>query len=656
MKKKANKPKKRYISLMAAISACMLILTVGLCAIITDIAINRSNKALHSAATEAMSNFTNQAAVGLTQTLNSYYKELHILATEDLFTDIVGNKEAITNELKDFSVVMGNRDVYVTDKNGNGYSAKGKNISIGDSDYFKTAIKGDYAISDPTDNKDTGGLDLFIAAPIKKPTGEVTGLIVACRDGNELSSLISTVTYGKTGKAFMINGKGMTVAHSNKDNVTNHDNNIEKAKTDPAFQGLADIEKKMTERATGIGQYSYANETKLVSYHPVDGTDFSLALPVPINEVYASSSSLTKSINLYVIFFIIVSIVLSIFLAYMISKPYKEMIGVTERISNGDLSLGLNNKPKFREEALLIAAINHMVENLNNVLSNINSAADQVATGAKQVSVSSVTLAKEASESASSLEELTASVEEITSQTESNSHDAKEANRLVDDIRENANRCKSSMDTLLDAMTKISDSSKSITKIIKTIDDIAMQTNILALNAAVEAARAGVQGKGFAVIADEIRDLADRSAKAAKETESMIAGSIKNAEYGAGTTNETAEMLSSIAKKIETATTLIDSIATASNEQALGLSQVNQGIVQVSSVVESNSAVSEESAAASEELSGQAEMLKQQVNTFKLKGKAPDEVSPKPPHDKDAKPNKKSKHDPVLTGAGFGKY
>ena len=175
------------------------------------------------------------------------------------------------------------------------------------------------------------------------------------------------------------------------------------------------------------------------------------------------------------------------------------------------------------------------------------------------------------------------------------------------------------MEAMVSAMGDIADSSQEIGKIIATIENIAFQTNILALNAAVEAARAGAAGKGFSVVADEVRNLSVRSDEAAKATKDLIEHSVQATERGSQIVGEVSESLKRAQELVIQSDRAISSITEAIHKEAESLSQVSEGIGQISAVVQTNSASSEESAAVSTELFDQVHLLEEETQKFRLK-------------------------------------
>ncbi len=250
---------------------------------------------------------------------------------------------------------------------------------------------------------------------------------------------------------------------------------------------------------------------------------------------------------------------------------------------------------------------------LTKVQSQLGEASGQVVSASAQVAQSSTSMAEGASEQASSLEETSASLEEMTSMTRQNADNAKQANTMSDDANEAAQKGREAMTRMAEGIKKIKNSSDETAKIVKTIDEIAFQTNLLALNAAVEAARAGDAGKVFAVVAEEVRNLAQRSAEAAKNTADLIEESQQNADNGVTVSEEVAAILDRIADGIGKVSQLVSEVASASNEQTQGIDQINTAVAQMDQVTQSNAANSEEAASASEELSAQAAELNEMV-------------------------------------------
>ncbi|MGH7142721.1 MAG: methyl-accepting chemotaxis protein [Planctomycetota bacterium] len=262
---------------------------------------------------------------------------------------------------------------------------------------------------------------------------------------------------------------------------------------------------------------------------------------------------------------------------------------------------------------LIMGSINRP---LNSVIKNLNATTAQVTGGSRQLADASQKLAEGSSEQASSLEETSSSLEELASMTRQNADNAVQARGLADKTRKVADEGIRAIVEMNTAMDGIKVASDEVGKIIKTIDEIAFQTNLLALNAAVEAARAGEAGRGFAVVADEVRNLAQRTAAAAKESATKIEASIRRTGQGIDTTQRVAVAFNDVSAAVKQVNDLISEISSASHEQSQGIGQLSTAVQEMDRVVQDNASNAEESAAASEQMAGQAQLLNDAVQAL----------------------------------------
>lgn len=286
-----------------------------------------------------------------------------------------------------------------------------------------------------------------------------------------------------------------------------------------------------------------------------------------------------------------------------------------EAVASGDLTIEIEKKS---DKDMIGIELEKLVTDNHHALSNISDAALQVMTSAAEVASASESLAQGSTEQASAIEEITASIDDVADKTKANANEASEAANLMQTALDNMVKSNDSMKEMVHAMNDINASSENIQKIIKVIDDIAFQTNILALNAAVEAARAGDAGMGFAVVAEEVRNLAAKSSQAAAETAEMIEESIKRIQRGSDMADETAKSLAEVSEVVSKGETIVQSIAESSNYQATAIDQIDRAVSQVSQVVQTNSATSQQCAAASVELSGQADRMRDLLGVYNL--------------------------------------
>jgi methyl-accepting chemotaxis protein len=374
---------------------------------------------------------------------------------------------------------------------------------------------------------------------------------------------VTEVKIGRTGYPFVANSAGVVIVHPRSEFI--HTIDISKIPEMQAiYRALGTVKR-------GVEAYRFKGTDKIAGFAPIEATGWSVVVTQDEDEFLAASASIRNAV-LLIGGLVLTATVIAVFaFARALTRP------------------------------------------INRVVDLIDTASGEVAAAAQEVSSSSQSLAAGASEQAASIQETSGSLEQIATMTRQNAQDAGAADGLVADANRIIEKANRSMADLIGAMGAISKTGEETQKIIKTIDEIAFQTNLLALNAAVEAARAGEAGAGFAVVAEEVRNLAIRAADAARNTSGLIEDSVQGIKNGTDIVNSTSAAFTEVAVGARKIADLVGRIHAASAEQAKGVEHINTAVSEMDQVVQQNAAHAEESASASEELNAQAEQMKSAI-------------------------------------------
>lgn len=550
------------------------LLVVVICGGLGILSYISASSAMSENITESLKQLADKSSDLIQERVNSRLNSLEVMAESDTIQSATLSMEDKLSLLKKEVDRAGYLRMSIGDTQGNLYTTAGTTANIADRDYFKAALKGQSYVSNPIISKTDNILIVTYAVPIKSGDS-VIGILTATRDGNELSTLTDDIHYGTSGTAFMIDSSGVTVAHSDKELVSNMYNIMDELKKDPSLSQLAALEKKMIDGDSGTGEYTYDGASKFMAYTPVKGTNWSLAITAPKKEVLKSISDIKLIIIIISVVFIAISVIITYIISNTIAKPLKSASDYLHKVSSGDFTGRIPEKlMKSKDETgLLASSIDVMQASIKNIvkevsekshavaqiLNSINSNMENLNSNIEGISSTTEELSASIEETAASSEEMSSSVSEIEKASESIAQKAQDSTATLSnmlstaqDIQKNSKTSRNNAIEIYDR-TKVNlrsaiEKSKAVDQInilSGAILEITSQTNLLALNAAIEAARAGEAGKGFAVVAEEIRKLAEDSKNTVAKIQDVTLTILESVNNLSSSSNEILEFIDS---------------------------------------------------------------------------------------------------------------
>lgn len=658
-KKLERKTKSIKNSLIIVYTLLILII----CSVLTTISITVSKNSLENTALNMIPEIAARASEAVTNTVKNYFAILENSASFEIVGDPNVSMDRKFSTLESERVRMGADTMVLVTLEGNTIGKDGKSANISDRDYFKQALQGETNISTLSLNSVSKKMKFNVATPVKY-NDEITYVLMATFMVDRLMDMTSKIKIAETGTAYIIDENGTTISHKDLERVMTQENIIEMAKNDKSLEPLANIFKEMIKGGQGIASYTFGGEKIVMAYHNIENTKWSFAVNVPLKEITKETGKLNTMMIITCIICVMIGILITYTAANNLINP---IIGLTKRVSqlrDGDLStqmvvegnkselktLGislketidnirnyiedihyvldnigkgnLNVEPQYEYKGDFIPikeSLEYIIKNLNNTLNGVMLATNEVANGAEQVSLNSISLSDTATQQATSIEEITATIIDVSNQITINNKATEEVNQLALQAMKETKNGSKNMEAIVIATKAIQTASNEIAEIIKNINDIATQTNLLALNAAIEAARAGDAGKGFNVVATEVRELAEKSLVAADKTTQLVKTTIDAVEKGVVTIDKTIHSLNDIFIIVEKVTTSITKVTNTSSQQSQAINEVTNVIDDISQVVQATAVTAEKSSNTSKNMSKQAELLRDRVATFKLK-------------------------------------
>ncbi len=654
-------------SIRTRITLFVGILLIAVCASFILTAFKSSSDALISNTEETMPKFAVEASKTIESEIRRNITVLETAAANSGLASYLSKgssgydpKTFMSEEIKR----AGHLKMAIVSKAGEALFSDGSAGKLPD-ELLEQVLSGNSIVSDPMLEKDK--LVMLIAVPLQSD-GQTVGALAAYRDGYELCTLAENISYGRSGKAFIVNKHGKTIAHTDKEMISEvisiitadaaDTDTVSSATsseavssatqadtdTDSDATGYIGLQKKMAAGETGFGEYEFGGVDKFMGYAPVSSYGWSIGVEVNKDEMLEAFENLKLQFAVLTALFVILSLGAAFFIAGNISKPVTRLTGEFEKMAEGDFSYTENTRYIGRKDEIgkLAQAYRRICESLkqllgdavqvagnvssysidlSNVIRHTAESSQEVAKAVESIAFGTNRQAEEMARGTESVNEMGRLIGQNQRYLEDLNTSAAEVERLKEEgfaiLEELLERSRESSNAVDEVFKVIMDTNESAARIEDTgymIRNISEQTNMLALNAAIEAAGAGAAGKGFVVVAEEIRKLAAESNAFTREITSNIINLQENAKSSADTIKRLSEVFASQSDGVDLTKTKFELIAEAieNTKRIVGiLDESGQTMEnekqQTIRIIQSLMEASEENAAGTEQITASVE-------------------------------------------------